>query len=108
MTIRTSRRGAIMSAVKTKTPHREYTYQVYLQSWKDTFGDARVGRSSYLHRGKRHAVTLDKLTEEEFEEHLRKMDEGDRRFRQAADGNDGPGMTDAMAEIFPHELALLL
>lgn len=97
-----------MSTVETQTSHREYTYEVYLQSWKDLFGNARVGRSSYLHRGKRHAVTLDKLTQEEFEEHLQKMDEGDQRFRKAADAEDGPGMTDAMAEIFPHELALLL
>jgi hypothetical protein len=53
-------------------------------------------------------VTLDKLSEEEFEEHLRKMDEGDQRFRQAAEADDGDGMNAAMAEIFPHELALLL
>lgn len=97
-----------MNTKTTAIRHEEFSYQVYLARWRQEYGDAAVGRSSYLHEGQRQSVTLHKLSEEEFEERRKAMDAGHERFHRFFELDDEWGMKDALHETFPHELALLL
>jgi hypothetical protein len=86
----------------------DFTYQSYLDIWEAHFGDADEGEFGFYTRGQRIPHTVRRLTPEEFEEHLEGMKAADAAFDQAMEAEDHEGMAKALADGFPHELALLI
>jgi hypothetical protein len=85
-----------------------FTHQSYLGHWEAHFGDADEGEYGFYTRGQRIPHTVRKLTPEEFEGHLEGMKAADAAFDQAMEAEDHEGMAQALANGFPHELALLI
>jgi hypothetical protein len=86
----------------------DFTYQSYLDHWEAHFGDADEGEYDFYTRGQRIPHTVHRLTPEEFDAHLDGMKAADADFNRAMAAEDHEGMGQALADGFPHELALLI
>lgn len=85
-----------------------FTYQDYLENWEDHFGDADSADYPYLSYGEYVPYTVKKLSEQEFNAHLKNCNDCLIAFDVALKANDDPGMGAALASSFPSELALLI
>jgi hypothetical protein len=85
-----------------------FTYQSYLDNWETHFGDADEGEYGFWTHGQRVPHTVHKLSPAEFDAHLEGMKAADAAFDQAMEAEDHEGMAQALADGFPHELALLI
>lgn len=84
------------------------TYQDYLDNWDSNFGVADTGEYASYHYGKRRLNDVHRLSEDEFNKHLKALNVASEHFDKALASDDGAGMDAALSESFPHELALLL
>lgn len=84
------------------------TYQDYLDNWHDHYGDDDTGEYGYYRYGKHFPYTVHRLSEEEYNLHIKSVDECGERFEEARLRKDGDEMDRLLAESFPHELELLL
>jgi hypothetical protein len=85
-----------------------FTYESYLDNWEAHFGDAEEGEYGFWTDGQRIPHTVHRLSPAEFDEHLEGMKAADAAFDQAMEAEDHNGMAQALADGFPHELALLI
>ena len=84
------------------------TYQDYLDHWDEDFGDTDTADYGYWRHGTHIDIVIQRLTEAEFNEHLKGLNDGFVEFDAAVKANDDAAMGAAMANSFPHELALLV
>lgn len=84
------------------------TYQDYLNNWDNTFSSDDDQEYWYWDRGQQVPYTAEKLTEEQFSEHLQSLNSAVLEFDGALKSEDDDGMGLALARSFPHELALLI
>ena len=84
------------------------TYQDYLDNWELMFGEETSGEYAYYNHGRRYPVPVHRLSEKEFNEHLKALNVASDHFDEAFKADDSDGLDKALAESFPHELALLI
>ena len=83
-------------------------YEEYLGRWVADFGEKSHGVTTYYQNGKPRVIRVERLTEEQFLEHVVALDKANGDFFTAANANDDAGMKAALDTAFPHELALLI
>ena len=86
----------------------EYTYTEYLDAWAERFGDADEVECPNFLNGRRVDSSLQRLTEAEFEKHLKALAAANAAWRLAHDRNDDEGMCLALVAAYPHERVLLV
>lgn len=84
------------------------TYQDYLDNWEANYGESDTGEYGYYRYGKHFPVIVHRLSEEEFNTHNEALEKASIKFNDALLKDDGDGMDAALAEGFPHEIALVL
>lgn len=89
-------------------PKQQMTYQNYLANWEQTFGDVESAEYWYWNHGQQEPYKAVKLSEQEFNEHLEKLNQAQIEFDDALKHDDDAGMGFALQCSFPHELALLV
>ena len=84
------------------------TYQAYLKTWEELFGDELTGDYGYYQRGVRIPYKVHQLTLDEFNQHLEALQQASAEFKKAHLANDDTAMGNALASALSHELALLV
>lgn len=86
----------------------DLTYQDYIENWESQYGDDEEADTYILAHGVRIPTKVSRLSEEEFQEHLKEMNNALVAFDVALKANDDQGMESALRSSFPHEVALLI
>ncbi|MBM3135535.1 MAG: hypothetical protein FJZ89_09705 [Chloroflexi bacterium] len=84
------------------------TYQEYLKSWQERFGESAWGEYGFWSGGVYHPVPAHRLSETEFTQHVNGLEAASARFADARAKTDLAGMDTALIDSLPHELALLI
>ena len=84
------------------------TYRDYLDAWALRFGDDTTGEYGCWIEGKRRVIKAHRLSEAKFTKHLKALDSATDKYNAALEHYDGGGVTEALRDAFPHELALLI
>ncbi len=85
-----------------------YTYEQYLENWRSWFGDHPVGDYGFWRHGIFNPVTLERLPEKKFSEHLIELERLDEEFKVALKSKNDAEVERILNELFPHELVLLV
>ena len=85
-----------------------FTYEDYLDSWEERFGDDLEGTYGYWLRGQHRPYPVRKLSKSKFETHRAALSAADDAFQKAIESGDHQAIEDTSNSIFPHDLELLL
>jgi hypothetical protein len=88
--------------------YEDYTYEEYLEVWRQHFGDAETGEYGYYPGSEHIPCNITRLSPEEFEKYVKRAVEADEAFYRAMRADDDAGMEAALTASFPVELALLV
>lgn len=86
----------------------DYTYDEYLETFEDMFGDVDEADYHYWKHGKKVPCVIKRLTFQQFTEHVAACDKYSAAWDAAYKADDGAAMDAVLDESFPHELVLLL
>lgn len=84
------------------------TYAEYLENWANHFGDDLTGNYSSWHYGKERKNQVRKLSQAEFNEHMKALDSAMEKYNAGLKAGNKQQIEQALIESLPHEVALLL